>query len=263
MITSFSNSTIKLVRKLRSKKERQKSGLFYIEGIRIVGEAVSSNWKIETILYSPDLLTSKFAQEMVQGFIDQGRDTTAVTEEVFRNISDKKGPQGIAAVVYQQWSNLGELRIAEGEYWLALDAVADPGNLGTILRTNAAAGGRGVILLDQSTDPFDPSSIRASMGALFCQPIIKAHFQEFAALKREQQVAVVGTSDKASLDYYGWQYPSRLVLLMGSERQGLRGHHAALCDAIVGIPMVGKSDSLNLAVATALVVYEIYNQRRG
>jgi len=91
----------------------------------------------------------------------------------------------------------------------------------------------------------------------------QGNFHEFAALKREQHVAVVGTSDKASLDYYGWQYPSRLVLLMGSERQGLRGHHAALCDAIVGIPMVGKSDSLNLAVATALVVYEIFNQRRG
>ena len=146
--------------------------------------------------------------------------------------------------------------------WVALDSVADPGNLGTILRTHDAVGGQGVILLDQSTDPYDPSAMRASMGALFTQTLVKASFHEFADWKRQQASHVVGTSDKASTDYHAYQYPPSLVLLMGSERQGLQQQHLALCDEVVSIPMLGKSDSLNLAVAAAVVLYEILNQRR-
>jgi RNA methyltransferase, TrmH family len=262
MITSASNPFIKQIRKLKDKKERQKTGMFYIEGIRIVGEAVSSNWNVDSLLFSPELLTSLFGQEMVRSFTAQGGNSIAVSADVFKSFAYKDGPQGISALVYQRWSNLPDLTLSDGDYWLALDAVADPGNLGAILRTNDAAGGKGIILLDQSTDPFDPTCIRASMGALFDQQLIKASFLEFSAWKKEQKVAVIGTSDKAKQDYYGWQYPPRLVLLMGSERHGLLEHHAALCDDIVSIPMTGRSDSLNLAVAAGLVVYEIYNQRR-
>ena len=125
-----------------------------------------------------------------------------------------------------------------------------------------AAGGQGVILLDQSTDPYDPSAVRGSMGAIFSQQLVKTSAVQFAEWKKYSGVPVIGTSDKAASDYHRAVYPSRLVLLMGSERQGLQEQHLAICDQVVRIPMVGNSDSLNLAVATALVVYEVYNHWR-
>jgi TrmH family RNA methyltransferase len=123
-------------------------------------------------------------------------------------------------------------------------------------------GGQGVILLDQSTDPYDPTAVRGSMGALFTQSLVRATLAEFADWKREKSVPVIGTSDKARMDYHFYRYPDKLVLLMGSERQGLGEPQLALCDEVVSIPMLGKSDSLNLAIATSVVLYEILNQKR-
>jgi RNA methyltransferase, TrmH family len=140
--------------------------------------------------------------------------------------------------------------------------VADPGNLGTILRTNDAVGGRGVVLLDHSTDPYDPTAARASIGALFSQRLVKAGLDEFAEWKHRQSVPLVGTSGAAQADYQDYRYPQALVVLMGSEREGLDEKHLRLCDQVVRIPMVGRSDSLNLAVATAVVLYEVFNQKR-
>lgn len=263
MITSLSNPTIKHIRKLRERKERQQSGLFFIEGLRIVGEAISSNWRIETLIYCPALLTSLFGMQIIEKFAEKGGKILPVSEEVFQSISSKDGPQGIAAVVYQQWLELENvIPKNDGEIWVALDSVADPGNLGTILRTNDAAGIRGVILLDNCTDPYDPASLRASMGAVFNQVLVKTTFQQFAAWKKFHAIPVIGTSDKARTDYHFYRYPNRMVLMMGSERHGLQERHLAICDEIVAIPMRGVSDSLNLAVATALCVYEIFNQQR-
>lgn len=262
MITSPSNSTIKQIRKLRDRKERQRSGLFFVEGLRIVGEALDSNWHIDRLIYSPALLNSLFGQQLIENFQTSGGRVLSVSEEVFLSLSSKEGPQGIAAVIHQKWAELEEIVPRDEEIWVALDSVADPGNLGTILRSNDAAGARGVILLDQCTDPYDPVSIRASMGAVFNQVLIRSNFQEFAKWKKNHSVPVIGTSDKAKVDYHFFKYPDRMVLLMGSERLGLQEKHFAICDEMVAIPMRGKSDSLNLAVATALCVYEIYNKRR-
>ncbi|HEX2979947.1 MAG TPA: RNA methyltransferase [Anaerolineaceae bacterium] len=156
---------------------------------------------------------------------------------------------------------MDEVRIDRN--WVALDSVADPGNLGTILRTNDAVGGAGVILLDHSTDPYDVTAVRASMGAVFSQRLVRASLSEFAAWKQRHSVAVIGTSDAAKMDYHQTHYPSPMVLLMGSEREGLTPQHIAICDLMVAIPMVGRSDSLNLAVATAVVLYEMFNQGRS
>jgi len=262
MITSLSNPTIKQIRKLRERKERQQSGLFFVEGLRIVGEALDSKWHIELLIYSPTLLNSLFGQQLIEKFQTSGGRVLPVSEEVFISLSSKDGPQGIAAVIHQKWAELEDIVPQDEEIWVALDSVADPGNLGTILRSNDAAGARGVILLDQCTDPYDPVSIRASMGAVFNQVLIRASFQQFANWKKIHFIPVIGTSDKAKIDYHFFDYPNRMVLLMGSERHGLQEKHFAICDETVAIPMLGKSDSLNLAVATALCVYEIYNKRR-
>lgn len=262
MITSTANSSIKEIRKLRERKERQLTGTYYIEGLRIVGEAVDQGETIEKIIVAPDLLISEYGQKLVKTYLEQGGEVLEVSQQVFQNISLKEGPQGIAAVLTQKWTTLSAVTVQPGDCWVVLDSVADPGNLGTILRTSDSTGCRGVILLDQSTDPYDPSCIRASMGALFSQTLIKASFDDFVKWKVNTGIQVIGTSDKADQNYHTFTFPQSLVVLMGSERQGLQSKHIDICDAVVRIPMVGISDSLNLAVATAVVLYEVLNQKQ-
>ncbi len=268
------NAQIKLIRKLRERKERQKSGLFFVEGLRIVGEAIQTGARIEFLVVSPALLTSEFGRDLIHSPQAQGIPMVEVSADIFASFSTKDRPQGLGAVIHQAWSSLDQIGISghcdspnqkliQSPLWIALDAVQDPGNLGTILRTSDAAGGAGVILLDHATDPYDPTAVRASMGAIFSQKLVKSDLATFAAWKAANQHPVVGTSGAAELDYHQAAYPQPCILLMGSERQGLTADHLRLCDMIVKIPMIGRSDSLNLAVATGIVVYEIFNQRRS
>jgi TrmH family RNA methyltransferase len=261
-ITSSANPRIKWLRKLRERKYRQESGCFYAEGLRIVVAAARQGAIIETLVVSPELLTSPVGLELVEEQRRKGTEILEVAANIFQSFALKDAPVGLAGVIRQQWRSLEEVVPGEDDTWVALDEVADPGNLGTILRTHDAVGGKGVILLGQATDPYDPSAARASMGALFSQQLVKATFEEFSTWKRLLHIPLIGTSDSAQVDYQGVQYPASLVLLMGSERQGLAEPLVRICDSMVRIPMVGTSDSLNLAVATAVVLYEIFNQRR-
>jgi TrmH family RNA methyltransferase len=262
-ISSKSNEKVKEIRALRHRKERERTGLFYIEGIRIVAEAADLGADLETLVLAPDLLESDFARGLVRRLRERGVPVLEVTGDVFRSISLKEGPQGIGAVVRQRTVRLSDVKAGRGLCWVALEAVADPGNLGTILRTADAVGASGVILVDTTTDSHDPEAVRASMGAVFAQPVVRATLDELAAWKREQGCFLVGTSDAAGADYRDIAYPRPLVLFMGSERQGLSEDAVALTDMMVQIPMVGHSDSLNLAVATGVMLYEVFNQRQG
>lgn len=262
-ITSLANPTIKQIRALRQRKERERSGLFFVEGIRLVGEAVQTGAPIEALIYAPELLTSAFAHEMVAAQLGRGVAGLEVSAEVFRSLAQKEGPQGLAAVVRQQWQSLAAVQPVAGPGWVALDAVQDPGNLGTILRTADAVGCSGLILIGPATDPYDPTTLRASMGALFSLQLVQTDSEEFAGWRQQSTLPLIGTSDAATRDYRDFGYPTPLVLLMGSERAGLRPELQALCDDMVSIAMVGRSDSLNLAVATGVVLYEIFYQLRG
>jgi len=261
-ITSPSNPRIKQIRKLRERKEREQTGLFWIEGLRIVAEAIQQQAGIQTLVVSDELLASEFGRDQVRVARDRGIQVLDISAELFKQLSAKDGPQGIAAVVEQKWYGLKNMIPAPDQDWIALDAAQDPGNVGTILRTHDAVGGAGVILLDQSTDPFDSACVRASMGAIFSQRLVKTSFAEFDRWRQAYGIPVIGTSDAAAQDYHAYQYPHPMVLLMGSERQGLQERHTQICEKIVSIPMMGQSDSLNLAVATGIVLYEIFNQRR-
>jgi TrmH family RNA methyltransferase len=261
VISSFSNPQIKQIRALRQRKERDATGLFFIEGIRLVGEAVQLHAPIDTLVVAPELLSSDFARSLVEEQTQAGVRLLEVTVDVFASLSGKDGPQGLGAVLRQQWEPLEAVGLEDGLGWVALESVADPGNLGTILRTADAVGCAGVLLLGTSTDPFDPAALRASMGAIFSQRLVRASFAEFVAWKQRHRVAVVGTSGDAAHDYRAVRYQPPLVLLMGSERQGLSDEQQAACDVVVRIPMVGRSDSLNLAVATGVVLYEMFYQR--
>jgi TrmH family RNA methyltransferase len=262
IISSTSNPKIKLLRKLRERKIRQETGSFYIEGLRILAEATQLGAQVEYLVVAPELVDSAYGHELVAKLKAKDVPVHEVTAQVFDSFALKEGPQGVAAVVRQRWETLKVVRPSRGDIWVALDSVQDPGNLGTILRTLDAAGGKGIILLDHTTDPYDPTAMRASMGAVFSQILVRASLDEFAAWKKAGNYAVVGTSGAAETDYHHIHYSSPLVLLMGSERQGLLPRHLELCDQLVRIPMVGRSDSLNLAIATALVLYEAFNQSR-
>lgn len=262
MISSRNNPTIKQIRSLRQRREREASGLYFVEGIRLVAEAVQSAASIKQLIVAPDLLQSPFARDLVEQQRQIGVPCLEVTAEVFETLSVKEGPQGLGAVLRQRWEQLDHVQAENELCWVALDAVADPGNLGTVLRTADAVGAAGVILLGNSTDPYDPVALRGSMGAIFAQRLVRATWEQFIAWKERHGYSVVGTSDAATTDYQAFQYQPPIVLLMGSERHGLSASQQMACDAVVSIPMVGRSDSLNLAVATGVMLYEIYNQKR-
>jgi TrmH family RNA methyltransferase len=261
MITSTSNQHIKDIRHLRDRKYRSECGLFYVEGIRLVTEAVNQKDNLQEIIYSSELSRSQHSEDLIKNAKKEKILIEEVSSEVFHSLSSKDGPQGLAAIVKQSWTILKTDQKLIG-VWTALYEIADPGNLGTILRTSDAVGGKGIILIGDSTDPFDPTSVRASMGAIFTQKIIKTNMDSFVSWKTNSNCQVIGTSDHAKMDYKEFDYSSNTILLMGSERQGIPSELEEICTEVVSIPMKGKCDSLNLAVATSIMLYEIFEQNR-
>ena len=259
MITSTSNPHIKEVKGLRNKQRRSESGLGYIEGIRIVYEAIKSGFAIEEILYSLELAKSKIIEEALEIARNQDIRVVEVSSQVFESISSKEGPQGIAAVIRQRWTTFEQIN-AEHGLWIALDEVADPGNLGTILRTCDAVGASGMILIGNCTDPYDPSALRASMGAIFSQKLVKTTKEDFISWVKRNNRYLIGTSDHAKIDYRDANYSLDSIILMGSERQGMSKDLENSCNTVVSIPMKGSCDSLNLAVASAIMLYEVSRQ---
>lgn len=263
VIFSRNNAHVKRIRSLHSRAERDRTGLFYLEGVRFVAQAVEHRAHIETLVYSPPLLLHPFGRRLVRELQGgQGVPALELAPEVLHSLALNDDPQGIAAVVRQKWEPLERVQPRRDLCWLALDTVQSPGNLGTILRTCDAVGAAGVIFVGDNVDPYDPATVRATMGALFTQRFVRTSLAQFAAWKAKQGCRVVGTSPSAATDYQAARYPAPVVLWMGGERKGLGGEAQALCDTLVRIPMVGRSDSLNLAVATGVLLYEVFNQRR-
>jgi RNA methyltransferase, TrmH family len=263
IISSRSNPAVKAIRALSSRKQRDSSRRFFVDGLHLVAAAAQQQAEIDTCVVAPELLTSSFGRELARALAHSSAHVVEVTADVFQSLAAKEHAQGLGIVARQRWQDLARIRPEAGQCWVALDTVQYPGNLGTILRTCDAVGGAGVILLGSTTDPYDPAAVRASMGAIFSQRLARASFAEFAAWRRRHNVVVVGTSPAAALDYQAVAYQPPLVLMMGSEPRGLSREQQALCDVVVNIPMVGHSDSLNLAVATGIMLYEIFNQQRG
>ena len=267
-LTSRNNPKIKQIHQLvNQRKQRQGTGLFVVEGIHHVGEACASQAGVEYLVYAPNLLSSDFAFQLIGEQSELGIPCYAVNDELFNQLASKDNPQGIMAVVRQPHWRLEEMSADKLKWAVALVAPQDPGNIGTILRTVDAVGAGGLLLLDDpdhkqfSADPYHPSSVRASMGAIFWYPVISSTFSNFAAWARTHSYHVYGTSAHSNMDYRSFtQYELPLILLMGSERDGLLENQSAICDQMVRIPMQGRVTSLNLAVATGVMLYSIYNK---
>jgi TrmH family RNA methyltransferase len=254
-ITSRNNPKIKAARALRQRKARQEQGAFLVEGIRHVGEAIEAGAALQAIFYAPELLESPYAQNLIEEQSRAGVACYATTPEVFASLAEKENPQGIVAVARTFERSLAELSPQNFPWGVALVAPQDPGNLGAILRTIDAAGASGLILIDSSVDPFHPSAVRASMGAIFWLPVVGASFAAFAAWAQGHGYYLYGTSAHAPADYRELAYCTPCILLMGSEREGLTKGQAGVCNHMVRLPMRGRTTSLNLAVATGVMLY--------
>ncbi len=258
LITSRTNPKIKQARALRQSKERQASGVFLVEGIRPVGEAVEAGAPIESVFYSPDLLTSAYARDLVAQQIAQKIPCYPTSPGVFAALAEKENPQGLLAVVRMRPASLIELSPENFPWGVALVSPQDPGNIGAILRTVDAAGASGLLLLEGGADPYHPQAVRASMGAIFWHPLVQASFADFAAWAKQGEYAILGASAHAEKDYREAERHLRpLILLLGSEQKGLSAEQMAVCTQVVSLPMRGRVTSLNLAVAAGVMLYRM------
>ena len=262
-ITAFSNPLIKDVRALRDKKHRRETGLFMAEGLRILTEAREAGHVPVHLFYASGtrhvLLDSLIAEVEAAG-----GDVVETNADILHKLSGKDNPQTVLGVYRAFDLSLDRIHRSDARLWIVAQALRDPGNLGTILRTGDAVGAGGLILVDDCVDPFSVEAVRATMGALFTQRLAHARWPDFVQWLRAGPAQLVGTSLKAELDYQAPRYAPPTFILVGNEAQGLPADYEAECDLLVKMPMLGKADSLNAAVATAVMAYEVINQwRRG
>ena len=262
LITGFSNPLVKRIKSLREKKHRKAEGLFLAEGLRILTEAREAGALPEMLFYAGDSAQHPLAAELVAATLKAGGDVVETTADILSKLSGKDNPQTLVGVYRDRLTPLDRLDRSRSGIWIVVQAMRDPGNLGTVLRTGDAVGAGGLIMIDDCVDPFSVEAVRASMGALFTQSISTARWADFLHWLRQGPGQLVGTSLNTTHDYQGPRYAAPTFLLIGNEAQGLPPAYETECDLLVKMPMLGKADSLNAAVACAVMAYEIVNQRR-
>ncbi len=256
-VTAFSNETVKRLRSLRDKKHRREEGLFLAEGLRILTEARDSGRLPEIVAFSAEGAKHPLAAEIIAATEAAGGEAIETTPDVLTKMSGKDNPQMLLGAYRQPSTDLGRIDRAKAPLWICAQALRDPGNIGTILRTGDAVGAGGLILIDDCADPFSVEAVRASMGAVFTQEIATARWSKFVAWLRAGEGQLVGTSLKATQDYLEAKYRTPCFLLIGNEQQGLPAEYEAECDLLVKIPMAGRADSLNAAIAAGVMAFAI------
>jgi TrmH family RNA methyltransferase len=255
-------STLDEIKRLQADRaHRDARRTFFVEGVRNVVQAIENGYPIETLVCSEKLLIVPIARGLVRDRCRSGIPTLHVTPETFRQISTTHHASGIGAIVSQRWSPLHGASPRAGLCWVVLEAVRSEGNLGSLIRTSEAIGGAGFILVGPRLVPFDPTVVRASMGALFRQTFIRTNRPSLRNWLRRHRCRVVGASPDGPAGLHRFDYPRPTILVLGEERQGLSPFLRDLCSDLVRIPMVGEADSLNLAVAGSLLLYEVYRVR--
>ena len=257
IITSAANAEVKRLRSLHERKFRRQTGWFLAEGMRICTEAVSLGWRMHRLAFLAARADDRQVKDLLQALSRDGGRALPVTESLLARVSRKDNPQMVLGAFEQRWCTGDDVAPDPDRCWIALDRVRDPGNLGTIMRTADATGARGVILIGDCTDPYSVEAVRASMGAVFNVELAHMSEREFLAFAGGWPGRIVGTALPASVDYRAADYGGPLILLMGNEQAGLTDGLMAACTQLVRMPMRGRSDSLNLAVASGLVLYEV------
>jgi TrmH family RNA methyltransferase len=254
-IASPSNPLIKEVKALRMKKRRDETGLFLAEGARVVAEALDAGTAPETFIYARDARDFEATRRLRERALAAGAEVVETPPAILEKIARKDNPQNVIGVFRQAYAPLAALDPARSGVFVALEGVKDPGNLGTIIRTVDAVGGGGVILIGQTCDPYSVEAVRATMGSIFAVPVWRASLDEFAALAARWPGPIIGAALQTDADYRAASYPPPTILLMGAEQSGLSPAARRTASALVRMPMRGRADSLNLAVATGVLLY--------
>jgi TrmH family RNA methyltransferase len=256
-VTAFSNTTVKRLRALRDKKARRAEGLFLAEGLRILAEARDSGRLPEIVAFADEGAKHPLAIEIVAAAEAAGAEAIRTSDAILTKISGKDNAPLLLGAFRQPQVTLDRLDRSSSDLWLVAQALRDPGNLGTMLRTGDAVGAGGLILVDDCADPYSVEAVRASMGAIFTQAVASANWSEFLPWLRSGPGQLVGTSLKTDTDYLGARYKKPCFILVGNESQGLPSDYEAACDLLVKIPMAGRADSLNAAIAAAVMAFQI------
>jgi TrmH family RNA methyltransferase len=255
-ITGFSNPTVKFLRSLREKKHRRRERKFLAEGLRLLTDARTSGILPEMLVMASGRPPHPLLSELEAAVAATGGEVIEMDEDILAKVTGKENPQAVAGVFAEFDTGLAGLDRQAAPIWLVAQALRDPGNLGTMLRTGDAVGAGGLILVDDCADPFSVEAVRASMGAIFTQRLALARWEEFLPWLRSGTGQLVAASLRDPTDYRAAPYEAPCFLLIGNESQGLPEAYEAECDLRVTIPMRGRADSLNAAVAGAVLAYE-------
>ncbi|AQX20571.1 TrmH family RNA methyltransferase [Bartonella sp. WD16.2] len=257
-ITSLSNPIIKNLKALNQKKNRNRDGVFMAEGLKLVIDALNLGWTIQTLILSKNKVGNTIIENIAARTVACGGFVIKASQKVMESITRRDNPQTVVGVFKQQWHPIEMIKGLAQDVYIALDRVRDPGNLGAIIRTADAVGAKGVMLIGETTDPFSPETVRATMGSIFSVPLYRFGESAFLNWSTHFKGIIIGTHLKTSVDYRSVDFKKGpIILLMGNEQQGLPNILADRCDQLVRIPQNGRADSLNLAVATAIMLYEI------
>ena len=256
-ITGYSNPTVKYLRSLREKKHRKAAGKFLCEGLRLLTDARESGRLPETLVMSAGRDTHPLLAELEEAVEASGGEIIETTPDILSKITGKDNPQGVAGVFAEFDTSLAALDRTSAKIWLVAQALRDPGNLGTMLRTGDAVGAGGLILIDECADPFSVEAVRASMGAIFTQHVARASWEEFLPWLRTGEGQLVAASLRDAVPYRAAPYAAPCFVLVGNESRGLPEDYEMACDLRVTMPMRGRADSLNAAVAGAVLAYEV------
>ena len=262
-ITSYSNPTIKALRSLREKKHRQRERRFLAEGLRLLTDARESGRVPEVLVMASKRDPHPLIDALERAVEAAGGDVIETTPDILSKITGKDNPQAVAGAFAEWDTSLGTIERETAPIWLVAQALRDPGNLGTMLRTGDAVGAGGLILIDDCADPFGVEAVRASMGAIFTQKLVRARWEDFLPWLRGGSGQLVAASLREAVPYRGAPYEAPCFVMVGNESQGLPAEYEAACDLRVTMPMRGRADSLNAAVAAAVLAYEVLASLEG
>ena len=257
-ISSTANDTVKLLRSLERKRERVETGLFLAEGARHAEEALANGWLPAYAFASQAALDRPQTRDLLLRMKSSGARVLTGTEKILATLSRKDNPQTVISAFRQRLATLADFPVTGPRRFVALYEVRDPGNLGTVIRTADAAGCDGVILIGTTCDPFSIETVRATMGSLFAMRIAATSFEDFNAWRATADARMIAASMCGDHAHDKATYGERSIILMGNEQSGLPPDVEAACDELVRIPMMGKADSLNLASAASVMIYEAW-----
>ncbi len=259
-ITSLQNPKIKHLNSLRERRERDRTKEFLIEGYRELLRAVDAGWQMTQLFFCPEFFLGTNEQPLIDRIERQGAHLIKCPKNVFEKISYRDRPDGLVAVSIQNTTPLLQLK---NNFLIVAEAIEKPGNLGTILRSADAVGVDGLILVDKCTDLFNPNVVRASVGTLFSVPIAEATGDEALEWLKSNQIQILAATPHANYEYTEVDLTGPLAIALGTEQLGLSDRWMKNADLQVKIPMLGIADSLNVAMATNVLMYEALRQRRA